>query len=149
VAHIPCLQLNLAFVWKERGTLLRLNQFEVITLQHVSSCKEINETSTTDHHLQAFFRRCCSAVGHSLLLVSVIEVTATAQQITGVPGSPGATVTLDRSSFPRHRGFLRYESVMGPENATIDTILSDNGYATSWFTKDQNITCYQHTVAGS
>jgi Sulfatase len=31
-----------------------------------------------------------------------------------------------------------YNSIIGPENATIGRILADNGYATSWFGKDHN-----------
>jgi len=35
-------------------------------------------------------------------------------------------------------GFPGYDSILGPENATIGTILKDNGYATSWFGKNHN-----------
>ena len=33
-------------------------------------------------------------------------------------------------------GYPGYDSIIGPENATIGTILRDNGYATSWFGKE-------------
>ncbi len=36
-------------------------------------------------------------------------------------------------------GFPGYNSIIGPENATIGRILRDNGYATSWFGKNHNI----------
>ncbi len=35
-------------------------------------------------------------------------------------------------------GYPGYDSIIGPENATIGEILQDNGYATSWFGKDHN-----------
>jgi hypothetical protein len=35
-------------------------------------------------------------------------------------------------------GFPGYDSIIGPENATIGTILKQNGYATSWFGKEDN-----------
>jgi arylsulfatase A-like enzyme len=35
-------------------------------------------------------------------------------------------------------GFPGYDSVIGPENATIGRILKDHGYATSWFGKNHN-----------
>ena len=35
-------------------------------------------------------------------------------------------------------GYPGYDSVIGPESATIGTILKQNGYATSWFGKDHN-----------
>ena len=35
-------------------------------------------------------------------------------------------------------GYPGYDSVIGPESATIGTILRDNGYATSWFGKNHN-----------
>jgi hypothetical protein len=35
-------------------------------------------------------------------------------------------------------GYPGYDSVIGPENATIGEILKENGYATSWFGKDHN-----------
>ncbi len=45
-------------------------------------------------------------------------------------------------------GFPGYDSVIGPDNATIGTILKDNGYATSWFGKNHNTPAYQYTIAG-
>jgi arylsulfatase A-like enzyme len=45
-------------------------------------------------------------------------------------------------------GFPGYDSVIGPDNATIGAILKGNGYATSWFGKNHNTPAYQYTVAG-
>ena len=45
-------------------------------------------------------------------------------------------------------GYPGYDSMIGPENATIGTILRDNGYATSWFGKDHNIPSFQYSSAG-
>ena len=45
-------------------------------------------------------------------------------------------------------GYPGYDSIIGPENATIGRILRDNGYATSWFGKDHNIPTYQYSAAG-
>jgi arylsulfatase len=45
-------------------------------------------------------------------------------------------------------GFPGYDSVIGPENATIGTILKMNGYATSWFGKNHNTPSYQYSAAG-
>ena len=45
-------------------------------------------------------------------------------------------------------GYPGYDSVIGPENATIGTILRDNGYATSWFGKNHNTPGFQYSVAG-
>ena len=45
-------------------------------------------------------------------------------------------------------GYPGYDSVIGPENATIGTILKENGYATSWFGKNHNTPTYQYSVAG-
>src|SRR5271165_1224832 len=45
-------------------------------------------------------------------------------------------------------GFPGYDSIIGPENATIGRILKDNGYATSWFGKDHNTPDFQYSVAG-
>ena len=45
-------------------------------------------------------------------------------------------------------GFPGYNSVIGPENATIGRILSDNGYATSWFGKNHNTPSFQYSAAG-
>src|SRR5580692_3550680 len=41
-------------------------------------------------------------------------------------------------------GYPGYDSVIGPETATIGTILRDNGYATSWFGKNHNTPTYQY-----
>ena len=45
-------------------------------------------------------------------------------------------------------GYPGYDSVIGPENATIGTILRDNGFATSWFGKNHNTPTYQYSAAG-
>jgi arylsulfatase A-like enzyme len=45
-------------------------------------------------------------------------------------------------------GYPGYDSVIGPENATIGTILRDNGFATSWFGKNHNTPSYQYSAAG-
>jgi arylsulfatase A-like enzyme len=45
-------------------------------------------------------------------------------------------------------GFPGYDSIIGPEIATIGRILKDNGYATSWFGKDHNTPDFQYSVAG-
>jgi arylsulfatase len=45
-------------------------------------------------------------------------------------------------------GYPGYDSVIGPEGATIGTILRDNGYATSWFGKNHNTPTYLYSVAG-
>jgi arylsulfatase A-like enzyme len=45
-------------------------------------------------------------------------------------------------------GYPGYNSVIGPENATIGTILKQNGYATSWFGKNHNTPSYQYSSAG-
>jgi arylsulfatase A-like enzyme len=45
-------------------------------------------------------------------------------------------------------GYPGYDSIIGPENATIGTILRDNGYATSWFGKNHNTPNFQYSVAG-
>ena len=45
-------------------------------------------------------------------------------------------------------GYPGYDSIIGPENATIGTILRDNGYATSWFGKDHNTPSFQYSAAG-
>jgi arylsulfatase A-like enzyme len=45
-------------------------------------------------------------------------------------------------------GYPGYDSIIGPENATIGTILRDNGYATSWFGKNHNTPSFQYSVAG-
>jgi|HubBroStandDraft_6_1064221.scaffolds.fasta_scaffold50910_2 arylsulfatase A-like enzyme len=45
-------------------------------------------------------------------------------------------------------GYPGYDSIIGPEDATIGTILRDNGYATSWFGKNHNTPTYQYSEAG-
>src|SRR5499425_1631677 len=45
-------------------------------------------------------------------------------------------------------GYPGYDSVIGPESATIGTILQHNGYATSWFGKNHNTPSYQYSAAG-
>jgi arylsulfatase len=45
-------------------------------------------------------------------------------------------------------GYPGYDSIIGPENATIGTILRDNGYATSWFGKNHNTPGFQYSLAG-
>ena len=45
-------------------------------------------------------------------------------------------------------GYPGYDSVIGPENASIGTILKDNGYATSWFGKNHNTPTFQYSAAG-
>ena len=45
-------------------------------------------------------------------------------------------------------GYPGYNSIIGPDSATIGRILRDNGYATSWLGKDHNIPPYQYSAAG-
>lgn len=45
-------------------------------------------------------------------------------------------------------GFPGYNSIIGPESATIGKILKDNGYATSWFGKNHNTPAFQASQAG-
>ncbi len=45
-------------------------------------------------------------------------------------------------------GYPGYDSIIGPDSATIGTILRDNGYATSWFGKNHNTPSFQYSVAG-
>jgi arylsulfatase A-like enzyme len=45
-------------------------------------------------------------------------------------------------------GYPGYDSIIGPENATIGRILADNGYATSWFGKNHNTPGFQYSVSG-
>ncbi len=45
-------------------------------------------------------------------------------------------------------GYPGYDSIIGPENASVGTILGANGYATSWFGKNHNTPTYQYSVAG-
>jgi arylsulfatase len=45
-------------------------------------------------------------------------------------------------------GYPGYDSIIGPDNATIGEILKENGYATSWFGKEHNTPAFQYTLAG-
>ena len=45
-------------------------------------------------------------------------------------------------------GYPGYDSVIGPENATIGAILRDNGFSTSWFGKNHNTPSFQYSEAG-
>src|SRR5262245_43343362 len=45
-------------------------------------------------------------------------------------------------------GYPGYDSVIGVDNATIGTILQQNGYVTSWFGKNHNTPSYQYSAAG-
>jgi arylsulfatase A-like enzyme len=46
-------------------------------------------------------------------------------------------------------GYPGYDSVIGPESATVAEILKENGYATSWFGKDHNTPSFTYsTTAG-
>jgi len=45
-------------------------------------------------------------------------------------------------------GFPGYNSVMGPESATIARLLKDNGYRTSWFGKNHNTPAFETSQAG-
>jgi arylsulfatase len=45
-------------------------------------------------------------------------------------------------------GFPGYDSVIGPDRASIGTILRDNGFATSWFGKNHNTPTYLYSTAG-
>ncbi len=45
-------------------------------------------------------------------------------------------------------GYPGYDSIIGPENATVGAILKHNGYATSWFGKEHNTPSFQYSVAG-
>ena len=45
-------------------------------------------------------------------------------------------------------GYPGYDSIIGPESATIGEILKENGYATSWFGKNHNTPTYQYSVSG-
>ena len=42
-------------------------------------------------------------------------------------------------------GYPGYDSVIGPQNATIGEVLKQNGYATSWFGKNHNTPTYQYS----
>ena len=45
-------------------------------------------------------------------------------------------------------GFPGYDSIIGPENSSVGTILRENGYATSWFGKNHNTPNFQYSAAG-
>jgi arylsulfatase len=45
-------------------------------------------------------------------------------------------------------GYPGYDSIIGPDNATIGKILSGNGYATSWFGKNHNTPGFQYSTSG-
>jgi len=45
-------------------------------------------------------------------------------------------------------GYPGYDSIIGPENATIGEILKENGYSTSWFGKNHNTPGFQYSTAG-
>jgi arylsulfatase A-like enzyme len=45
-------------------------------------------------------------------------------------------------------GFPGYDSIIGPDNATIGAILKGNAFATSWFGKNHNTPDFQLSVAG-
>jgi arylsulfatase A-like enzyme len=45
-------------------------------------------------------------------------------------------------------GYPGYDSIIGPDNATIGRILSGNGYATSWFGKNHNTPGFQYSTSG-
>jgi arylsulfatase A-like enzyme len=45
-------------------------------------------------------------------------------------------------------GFPGYDSIIGPDNATIGEILKRNGYSTSWFGKEHNTPSFQYSAAG-
>ncbi len=45
-------------------------------------------------------------------------------------------------------GYPGYDSIIGPDNATIGAILKQNGFATSWFGKNHNTPTYQYSTAG-
>jgi len=42
-------------------------------------------------------------------------------------------------------GYPGYDSIIGPENATVGEILKENGYATSWFGKNHNTPGFQYS----
>ena len=45
-------------------------------------------------------------------------------------------------------GYPGYDSVITKDKATVGRILSDNGYATSWFGKNHNTPTYEYSLAG-
>jgi arylsulfatase A-like enzyme len=42
-------------------------------------------------------------------------------------------------------GYPGYDSIIGPESATVGEILKENGYATSWFGKNHNTPSFQYS----
>ncbi len=44
-------------------------------------------------------------------------------------------------------GYPGYDSIIGPQSATIGEILKENGYATSWFGKNHNTPSFQYSSA--
>jgi arylsulfatase A-like enzyme len=44
-------------------------------------------------------------------------------------------------------GYPGYDSIIGPESATVAEILKENGYATSWFGKNHNTPGFQYSSA--
>src|SRR5947208_12408253 len=59
------------------------------------------------------------------------------------PHSVGAGVVGELAT-----GYTGYDSIIGPEHATIGEILKENGYATSWFGKEHNTPTFQYSLAG-
>jgi len=45
-------------------------------------------------------------------------------------------------------GFPGYDSVIGPQNASVARILTDHGYATSWFGKNHNTPSFLYSAGG-
>jgi Sulfatase len=45
-------------------------------------------------------------------------------------------------------GYPGYDSIIGPENATIGQILRESGYATSWFGKNHSTPGFQYSASG-
>jgi hypothetical protein len=45
-------------------------------------------------------------------------------------------------------GFPGYDTIVKKDTATLGTILRDNGYGTSWFGKNHNVSGWMHTQAG-
>src|SRR5512139_513583 len=45
-------------------------------------------------------------------------------------------------------GYPGYDSIITKNKATVGRILSDNGYATSWFGKNHNTPSFQYSAAG-
>jgi arylsulfatase len=45
-------------------------------------------------------------------------------------------------------GFPGYDSIIGPDNATIGNILKDHGFATSWFGKNHNTPTNAYSTSG-